>query len=47
MTRRTIGLPIIFAIAVLVAPLAARSQSPARLPTIGFLGATTPAAQRP
>jgi putative tryptophan/tyrosine transport system substrate-binding protein len=47
MTRRTIGLPIIFALAILLAPLAARSQSPARLPTIGFLGATTPAAQRP
>jgi putative tryptophan/tyrosine transport system substrate-binding protein len=26
-------------------PLAARSQQPARLPTIGFLGATTPSAQ--
>jgi putative tryptophan/tyrosine transport system substrate-binding protein len=47
MMRRTIGLPIIFALAILVAPLAAHSQSPARLPTIGFLGTTTPAAQRP
>src|SRR5262245_33619958 len=26
-------------------PLAARSQQPARLPTIGFMGASTPAAQ--
>jgi putative tryptophan/tyrosine transport system substrate-binding protein len=26
-------------------PLAARAQQPAKLPTIGFLGATTPSAQ--
>jgi len=26
-------------------PLAARAQQPARLPTIGFLGANTPSAQ--
>jgi len=47
MTRRTIELPVIFALAILVAPLAASTQQPARLPTIGFLGATTPAAQSP
>jgi ABC-type uncharacterized transport system substrate-binding protein len=47
MTRRTIGLPVIFALAILVAPLAARPQPPARLPTIGFFGATTPSAQSP
>jgi len=26
-------------------PLAARAQQPAKLPTVGFLGATTPSAQ--
>jgi putative ABC transport system substrate-binding protein len=31
--------------AVVVSPLAARAQQPGRLPTIGFLGANSPAVQ--
>jgi putative ABC transport system substrate-binding protein len=33
--------------AVAAWPFSARAQAPAKLPIIGFLGANTPAAQRP
>ena len=47
MMRRSIGFFVTLVVGLLVVPLAARPQPPARLPTIGFLGATTPAAQSP
>ncbi len=47
MMRRSIGLFVTLVVGLLVVPLAARPQPPARLPTLGFLGATTAAAQSP
>jgi putative tryptophan/tyrosine transport system substrate-binding protein len=50
MTRRTIGLLVTLALGLLVAPLAAplgaHAQQVAKLPTIGFLGASTPSAMQ-
>jgi putative tryptophan/tyrosine transport system substrate-binding protein len=43
---RLIGLAVVLALNFALVPLAARAQQPARLPTIGFLGASTPSAMR-
>ena len=43
---RRIGLAVVLALNFALVPLAARAQQPARLPTIGFLGASTPSAMR-
>src|SRR2546425_5167258 len=43
---RMIGLAVVLALNFALVPLAARAQQPARLPTIGFLGASTPSAMR-
>jgi len=43
---RLIGLAVVLALGLVLAPLAAEAQQAAKLPTIGFLGASTPAAMR-
>ena len=43
---RWIGLAIVLALGLTPAPLAAETQQAGRIPTIGFLGASTPAAMR-
>src|SRR5438445_3992301 len=43
---RLIGLAVVLALNFALVPLAARAQQPARLPTIGFLGSSTPSAMR-
>ncbi len=43
---RLIGLAVVLALNFALVPLAARAQQPPRLPTIGFLGASTPSAMR-
>jgi putative ABC transport system substrate-binding protein len=42
MTRHLIGLLVTFALAILVAPLAAQAQSPAKVPRIGWLSLGSP-----
>src|SRR2546425_3110990 len=43
---RLIGLAVVLALGLVIAPLAVEAQLAARLPTIGFLGASTPSAMR-
>jgi putative tryptophan/tyrosine transport system substrate-binding protein len=47
MMRLSMRFFVTLVVGFLVVPLATRPQPPARLPTVGFLGATTPAAQSP
>jgi putative tryptophan/tyrosine transport system substrate-binding protein len=43
---RRIGLSVVLVVSLIATPLAARAQQPTRLPTIGFLGASTTVAMR-